>query len=45
MGVGTSVKIETLETELRKEFNQVFREQGLKAAIQWREHRINKQSK
>ena len=42
MGVDTSVKIETLETELRKEFNRVFREEGLKAALAWREARLKK---
>jgi enoyl-CoA hydratase len=40
MGVDTSVKIETLETELRQQFNQVLRDEGLKAAIAWREKRI-----
>lgn len=42
MGVDTSVEIETLETELRREFNRVFRTDGLKAAIQWREDRLKK---
>jgi enoyl-CoA hydratase len=41
MGVDTSVKIETLETELRRQFNQVLRDEGLKAAIAWREKRID----
>lgn len=40
MGADTSVRIETLETGLRKEFNQVLREQGLKAALAWREKRL-----
>jgi enoyl-CoA hydratase len=42
MGVDTSVEIETLETELRREFNQVLRNDGLKAAIKWREDRLKK---
>jgi enoyl-CoA hydratase len=42
MGVDTSVEIETLETDLRREFNRVFRADGLKAAIQWREDRLKK---
>jgi enoyl-CoA hydratase len=40
MGVDTSVKIETLETELRQQFNRVLRDEGLKAAIAWREKRF-----
>ena len=40
MGVDTSVEIETTETELRKEFNRVFREDGFKAALAWREERL-----
>lgn len=39
-GIETSVKIETLETDLRKEFNEVFRKKGLKAAVAWREQRL-----
>jgi enoyl-CoA hydratase len=40
MGADTSVQIETLETELRRQFNQVLREQGMKAALAWREARL-----
>ena len=40
MGADTSVEIETLETELRREFNQILREQGMKAALAWREARL-----
>ena len=42
MGADTSVKIETLETDLRKQFNQVLRSEGLKAALAWREARLGK---
>ncbi len=41
MGADTSVKIETLETELRKQFNQILRSEGMKAALAWREARLN----
>ena len=41
MGADTSVRIETLETELRSQFNQVLREQGMKAALAWREARLD----
>ena len=41
MGADTSVKIETLETELRREFNRILREQGMKAALAWREARLD----
>ncbi len=41
MGAETSVKIETLETELRKQFNQILRSEGLKAALAWREARLD----
>ena len=41
MGADTSVKIETLETELRKQFNQIPRSEGMKAALAWREARLN----
>lgn len=41
MGADTSVKIETLETELRKQFNRVLRSEGMKAALAWREARLN----
>ena len=40
MGADTSVQIETLETDLRRQFNQVLREQGMKAALAWRESRL-----
>ena len=40
MGANTSIEIETLETDLRQQFNQVLKEDGLKAAIAWRENRI-----
>jgi len=40
MGVDTSVKIETTETPLRKQFNEILREQGMKAALAWREQRL-----
>lgn len=41
-GADTSVEIETLVTPLREAFNQVLREQGLKAALAWREDRLSK---
>lgn len=41
MGADTSVRIETLETELRKQFNQILRSEGMKAALAWREARLN----
>lgn len=41
MGVDTSVQIESIETDLRREFNAVFKEQGLKAALAWREARLD----
>ena len=41
MGADTSVKLETLETDLRRQFNQVLREQGMKAALAWREARLS----
>ena len=40
MGADTSVRIETLETELRKRFNQILRGEGMKAALAWREARL-----
>jgi len=42
MGADTSVKIETLETELRRQFNQILRQEGMKAALTWREARLDK---
>lgn len=41
VGVDTSVKIETLETPLRKQFNEVLRNEGMKAALAWREKRLS----
>ncbi len=40
MGVDTSVAIETNETPLRQQFNQILKEQGMQAALAWREQRI-----
>ena len=40
MGVDTAIKIEAIETPLRKQFNQILREQGMKAALAWREQRL-----
>jgi enoyl-CoA hydratase len=40
MGADTSVKIESLETELRKQFNRILRKDGMKAALAWREARL-----
>jgi enoyl-CoA hydratase len=42
MAADTSVKIETLETELRRQFNQILRSEGMKAALIWRESRLDK---
>ena len=42
MGADTSVKIETLETDLRRQFNEILREQGMQAALAWREARLDK---
>jgi enoyl-CoA hydratase len=41
MGADTSVEIETLETELRKQFNRILRSDGMKAALAWREARLD----
>jgi enoyl-CoA hydratase len=41
MGADTSVSIEVLETDLRRQFNQILREQGMKAALAWREARLD----
>jgi len=41
MGADTSVEIETLETELRRRFNEILRRDGLKAALAWREARLD----
>ncbi len=40
MGVETSIKIETTETAVRREFNRLLRNEGLKAALAWREERL-----
>ncbi len=40
MGIDTSVEIETTETDLRRQFNQILRDQGMKAALAWREKRL-----
>jgi len=42
MGADTSIKIETLETDLRKQFNQILRSESMKAALAWREARLDK---
>jgi len=39
-GVNTSIQIETTETPLRQQFNAILREQGMKAALEWREQRL-----
>jgi enoyl-CoA hydratase len=41
MGADTSVKIETLETDLRRQFNRILRNDGMKAALAWREARLD----
>lgn len=40
MGIDTSVEIESIETPLRKQFNQILRQDGMKAALAWREQRL-----
>ena len=40
-GADTSVRIETLETELRQRFNQSLRSEGLQHALAWREARLD----
>ncbi len=40
-GADTSVKIETLATELRQRFNQILRGEGLQAALKWRTARLD----
>jgi len=42
-GADTSVEIETLETELRRRFNEILRRDGLKSALAWREARLDSQ--
>jgi enoyl-CoA hydratase len=44
MGVDTAIKIEVIETPLRKQFNQILCEQGMKAALAWREQRLKQPS-
>lgn len=39
-GIDTSVEIETTETDLRRQFNEILRQQGMKAALAWREKRL-----
>lgn len=41
MGADMSVRIEALETPLRKKFNEVLRGEGMKAALDWREKRLS----
>lgn len=43
MGIDTSVEIETLETPMRKKFNQILRQDGMKAALEWREKRLQQE--
>lgn len=40
MGVDISVQIESVETELRREFNRMLREQEMKAVLAWQEGRM-----
>jgi len=40
MGVDTAVEIESIETDLRREFNRMLREEGMQAALAWREGRL-----
>ena len=42
MAADTSVRVETLETDLRKQFNRILRADGMKAALAWREARLDK---
>ena len=39
-GLEISIEIETTETDIRREFNRILREQGFKAALRWREERL-----
>jgi enoyl-CoA hydratase len=41
MGADTSVRIETLETPLRRQFNEILRRDGMRAALAWREERLS----
>ena len=40
IGADASVAIETLETDLRRQFNEILRRDGMKAALAWREARL-----
>ena len=40
IGADTSVAIETLQTDLRRQFNQILQRDGMKAALAWREARL-----
>jgi enoyl-CoA hydratase len=44
MCVGAAIKIEVIETTLRKQFNQILCKQGMKAAQAWREQRLKQPS-
>jgi enoyl-CoA hydratase len=44
MGCDTDIQIESLETPEGKEFKRINREQGLKAALAWRDERFKKLS-
>ncbi len=41
-GAETSIELESLETPLRTQFNEILRRDGLKAALAWREKRLSK---
>ena len=41
MGMETDIEIETMESPERRAFNKILREQGLKAALAWRESRFD----
>ena len=40
MGADTSVQIETLQTDLRRQFNEILARDGMGAALAWREARL-----
>jgi enoyl-CoA hydratase len=40
MGADTSVQIETLETDLRRQFNEILASDGMRVALAWREARL-----
>jgi hypothetical protein len=44
MCVDTVIKIEVIETPLRKQFNQILREHGMMAALAWRKQRLKQSS-